>query len=658
MPITFSAPYKVQNGEPILITGWDATHDNGGKKFKRKIVIKKLQRKLEKLKNEAKETNTKIRIQTILKMGKNQWRNSQTHDVEDGVVPMYMPDVDYDGAGYVEDTGKYEAFKLVVIREPLGGGCSSNSKGNHCFYLCLQKLLDKDMMIKVFGTPYDFKDWLGIGKEDLVQIKHMESIERLFEKKRIKINLYVSGDEMYVSRGLRRLEAGKPAVQYARRIDLILKDNHFTINDEPEGFTRQKVRGGTREEKPLVVYEIKGDDVECYTETDGGKQNSFVMTLEQKRQDREKPESAKYNYLPFKATSKCPTMKDFYNEMKKNNEELVKATDGKINFISANGIRNAAIKFYRSKNKTVLFQPITQNEQEWIMAASIGSMMWGKKEYRGYGRVYDFVSCYPSIMKNQHFLLPYRQGEFHRIKELKTEHIPYGIYRVRGLSPPKTPLSSSNVPPTQDGVPLFRQNPKNYYTHFDLQYARDELGYEITLVQDDKPNCLTYTRDKLVCGSEVFGKTIDYLFDLKKKGVGGAKLLINILWGGLCKYRTTEVRATQKHPREIFDIRELEGLKMPTDETYIAKLLPKSAAFECAEARMKPFLLAYGRRKINRRMKPIAKHIVRVHTDGFIVDSPDVDVGELGDDIGDLKIEKEADEIYVKNCIEIDWGAA
>ena len=79
-----------------------------------------------------------------------------------------------------------------------------------------------------------------------------------------------------------------------------------------------------------------------------------------------------------------------------------------------------------------------------------------------------------------------------------------------------------------------RQNKYNYYTHIDITRAR-ELQYNITILEDDEPNFLNYSREKTINACQAFRPFVDYMYQLKSNNIPGAKNILNCLWGALCE---------------------------------------------------------------------------------------------------------------------------
>jgi hypothetical protein len=98
----------------------------------------------------------------------------------------------------------------------------------------------------------------------------------------------------------------------------------------------------------------------------------------------------------------------------------------------------------------------------------------------------------------------------------------------------------------------------------------------------------------------------------------------------------------------IYEGREVMSI-LPTDEgELIFETAIKQKFYETNFARIKPFLLAYGRVKICNIILTNLDEVVRVHTDGIICKSKITNV-ELGNDIGMLKFEGEGNVKILNN---------
>ena len=135
-----------------------------------------------------------------------------------------------------------------------------------------------------------------------------------------------------------------------------------------------------------------------------------------------------------------------------------------------------ALTLFNHFNKTIVPEKIKQVESEWLQKSSYAALTWANK-YEGPAYAYDICSHYPALMSHKLMFFPIKEGTFHKIidDDIK-ERVPYGIYRCV-------------IDIDENAKQLFRYNQFNYYTHIDIQVAK-ELGLKITMIQDDQPNQL------------------------------------------------------------------------------------------------------------------------------------------------------------------------
>jgi len=203
------------------------------------------------------------------------------------------------------------------------------------------------------------------------------------------------------------------------------------------------------------------------------------------------------------------------------------------------------------------------------------------------------------------------------------DNIPYGIYHCKIRGPQNK---------------VFKFNNDDLYTHIDIRLARKN---NMTITMLEGTNALIWSRDKLKTGKQLFGDYVDLLYRFKKKGVKGAKLLLNILWGALCETQKNKKSVSFNELTEIPRdnvINRISPCLINDGNTHV-QLIEKETMFKTDYARMKPFLLAYSRENIIELYRPYKEHVKWVHTDGFILDT-NIDI-KVGQDIGDLDIEAE-----------------
>lgn len=344
------------------------------------------------------------------------------------------------------------------------------------------------------------------------------------------------------------------------------------------------------------------------------------------------------------------TLEESYEETVKAAEDIKKLSKGKLNMFFTGSIFKTVLNyFYSNMNNfresdkkdcpcTVLIpDPITKKEAKWIKDATTGSIQFGEK-YKGEAYAYDIVSFYPSMQISRFLPVPYKQGEFLKLTQKEFEENTYvkvGIYRAK-------------IIPTGNYKKQFRINNSNKYTNIDIRRAR-ELGYDVKIIEDEKPNCLIYKKNTYKLGSKIFRKTINYLYSFKREIPDNkiAKLLVTSLWGALSQHNRMPVYVnSDDNIVNIDKSRYIEGFNIDpkTGEIMSVEVTNPDTVYETDWARFTPFLLSLGREYISKLMEPHIDHIHRCHTDGFISDKK-LDI-ETGRELGNLKYEG-----YYKKCI-------
>jgi hypothetical protein len=154
----------------------------------------------------------------------------------------------------------------------------------------------------------------------------------------------------------------------------------------------------------------------------------------------------------------------------------------------------------------------------------------------------------------------------------------------------------------------------------------------IELIQDGQPNFLCYNIKEN--GHFLFHNYFNEFYQLKQKNKG-AKILLNILWGALCEtnhynYHCDYNKSLAIDDAELTDIRHNNGLKVKC-------VFYKQHYYKTNWARIKPWVLSYGRAKLFFRYRKYEEDIVRINTDGFYTKTKqDIQPSE---DMGYLKYE-------------------
>jgi hypothetical protein len=166
---------------------------------------------------------------------------------------------------------------------------------------------------------------------------------------------------------------------------------------------------------------------------------------------------------------------------------------------------------------------------------------------------------------------------------------------------------------------------------------------------DEDTNALVYN-GRFASGTYCFGEYADYIFDLKKRGVVGAKNLCSASYGKWLqkKKNYTSIDVMKDgfyYPEGHAEIsREIIG-----EHKMIITTHKENEFFKVPFARFGPFLLAYARKKMYDTMTKLTTldNIVRIATDGFI-SKVKLDIEE-SEEMGALKYKGYCKECFVGN---------
>lgn len=322
-----------------------------------------------------------------------------------------------------------------------------------------------------------------------------------------------------------------------------------------------------------------------------------------------------------------------------NDARKIKAlTNGKINMFKIADFKKIALKFFYDTVKDIKTEPIDHDEAEFILKSTIGSIMVCEKGFRGKSYHYDFKSYYPSIMQRQQTKYPIKRGEFLTLTQKEfdeMEFMKFGIYRAK--------VTSNNK--------YFRVNPENYYTHTDLQYAKDQK-MKIEIIEVEK-NFLYYSSDKLMNGNKLFKEFVSTFYPIRKEATC-AKIILNILWGSLIE-KTYELKEYDLSEEcSIPEKAIIKEMYNSNNGTMIVRYtMPGQSLYKHEYGRIGTFLLAYGRKQILKTIEPFIDDVVYIHTDGFRCKHKQDLV--LGENIGDLEYEgkDKVEIISIKKIIKI-----
>jgi len=562
-------------------------------RFTRKQIKKLAQEQSERLKEENK---FKGQISVSLKYPIG-WRSGYFTDFGDHVILYDHSDSD----NTLEEPDTFKEFRVYVMKtKTRKGGCN---KTNDCLYDALKEIIPLELP---WESPEELKSYLNLKRNDKISIDDIEKIEE-----QIKQKISVTGDHIYTS--IKKSD---------HVIKLTLLNGHYTLKNE---YITQK--GIANEEKIPLIYQRdnENNNYRVYNK------KRYRISIETFQKIRNKPRSSEYTLIPIEENK---TLEETYEDFIKN-ANLLKEETNLINLYKTGTNKKTALDLFYKLNRCINPELIEQDEAIWIQNASYSAMCWADN-YEGKAYKYDVCSMYPSIMKDHQMLFPLKRGTFKKLTKEEFNNLKfymYGIYRAK-----------------IKGNKLFRANKKNYYTHIDLNRAKD-LNLEIELIIDKEPNILHYPRKDLIQGDKLFGSYVDLLFKLKKKKIKIAKKLLNILWGSLTEKNTIKISIDDNgNTEEIKDNRTLLSINPINDTQTMIQFVKNDNYYETNYARIAPFLLAKGRFLITKLMKPYINNIKRVHTDGIISDIKlDFDSNELvlnSQGLGKMKYEG-----YCKNCI-------
>ena len=516
-----------------------------------------------------------------------------------------------DSDAYYEESS-YGSIE-IYLSEGVFGSSGGTNENNDCLYNCLWYFLHDQIP---WENDFQMKKALKIPVHDKVNISYMPRLEHL-----LNMSINITGDFIYTS-----------SLNSNKIIDLFLLNEHFTIDYKK--IDKKVYNVGTGERMPILYNKF----------TNVGYDGTEYRKLT--RQEIDDSIHFKSCNILIKAGDKDKrNLKEQYDEFILEADIFLKETKSVINMYKSGNIPETALNLFDRYTHHIKNPPqIKQAEGNWIQDSKQGALIFAKTDnYIGQGYSYDVKSHYPSIMSSS-MLFPIGEGEFKKISQDEFNGLAfyqYGIYRCH-INGPKNYQ--------------FKINKRNKYTHIDLNEAK-RLNLNITLICDDQPNFLYYSRDKLITGKELFKPYMDFVYDLKERKIvksRRAKELLNVLWGKLSQLKVKLFRI-EANPLEITNIDNNATIHTITpynDGSRMIHVLKNDKMFKSSFARLAPFLLSKGREKIAKIIDPIQNIVLRCHTDGIICSEEPKNI-KLGCKMGDLAFEGYKNKIQIKNCNEI-----
>ncbi len=345
--------------------------------------------------------------------------------------------------------------------------------------------------------------------------------------------------------------------------------------------------------KQIIVYhqDIDKEQATLYN----GEQYS-TMKLSEIMDIRKRPFD--YSFILIKTDDE--NLEEYYQSYTKDVKDLYDSTDGYINLYRCNSVVQEGLRVFKSL-QDIEVDPIQDFEVPYISSCG-GGMRIGEK-YEGPAWKYDKRSFYPFIMSTK-LGFPIKQGSF---KEILKKHFNTGANVGAGIYHCKIEATNPK---------LFTELKSNMYTHHEVNWAK-KLGLKMELLEE---RYLSYERELSTSGGKLFGKYTHMLYPLKIKGNKLAKLMLNSLWGFLVsKNHYKYYRVVDEMELRDTDV-VLEMMPQPNGK-YMFKICNKNnkSPFKYDYARIKPFLLGYGRVYMHRQVQYHgAENIVFSHTDSII----------------------------------------
>ena len=559
-----------------------------------------------------KEKNVNGGLMVAMDYGTLSWKSGKYRDIGD-CVHLYNPNESYNLENVYEEPESIKSFVIYLILKDKGLNAGGDSEHNDCLYDALKEYLPN--IDDVFGTAQNFKiQHLKLHRDDKVPLYKIDVVEKKLEN--YKIN--VRGDYIRTS-----------TIKSEKTINLTLYNGHY--KEDTEALKKKSFIPFSRfkEKKPLL-YNPKTFEV-C----DGEK----IWKIPKKEfYDMKRDFHNEYIFIETMRMRKEEELKtnmyEQYEKFVRVATELRDKSKGLINMFKTGSFRDTALILFDKFVKFLNPENLEQDESEWIDKALFSALISCEK-YKGMLYKYDVKSMYPAMMTST-LKFPIKRGEFKIIKDFGEKYIEFGIYRCE-----IKPSSDENI------NKLFKINHDNYYTSIDVTNAK-KLGLEINLIQDEKPNCLFYSREKTITFSEAFKNYVKVLFPLKNEGIEYSKHILNILWGALTqKNKIHDYVGEESNIDRDEEIIELYPCSSDETQTII-KTIKHRNFYKTPYARIGPFLTSQGRKMMSDLMYDEREYIKRVCTDGFLTTRKIHE--NVNVEIGCLKYEGYNEDGEIRNC--------
>lgn len=282
-----------------------------------------------------------------------------------------------------------------------------------------------------------------------------------------------------------------------------------------------------------------------------------------------------------------------------------------------NNILTFMKRFIKSDYK--YYEIITKQEEEYYLKCNRGGLQYcNPGKYNCWG--YDFKMFYPSIMAEQNFKFPIKQGIIQDITEIPVK-FKYGVYNIAIIT------DDNNF------KKVFNFSKQNYYTHNSLNfvlYYNKKYNANIKL-EILSSKALIYNDDMLVSGFSVFNCWYNRLLDLKREFPNNKliKSLASRCWGALCSQNIVIKTEHQINAEGITISRDFSKdyyihETIPKDSGDVYELIKSDKQLYKLQFRFKAFITDYARIKIAKFALKDIDDIIRIQTDGIVYTKPKI----------------------------------
>jgi hypothetical protein len=519
------------------------------------------------------------------------------------------------------------------------GGGTFVDYHNDCLFRALSKACNGDMP-KDIKTKIGLKRYLNLERDDKIGIENIEKIEKLFyEKHNTSIN--VSGEYVYDTK-----------LNCPKNINLELKNEHYKLKNNKNKnnaltgnfFVKPKSKNEVYIYHEFLnnIYLYNGTLTTCnrkqlyklYDENIMCKSKDIrIRTLNTSEQKQEYIESI---------------LKSEYEETIKLYDEMYEMSKNQINLYKYRSLKDCAIDILRMNSEMVKSPEfVNERESQWISESFMGGFQFYKDCENVDATTIDINSAYSSVMIRK-LSIPICEPTFIHYKH-ETKYFKFGVYRCKVLNKDNIDVSHK----------ITASEKRNKFNHIYLNICIN-AGLTIEMIEDDECNAMIYDEDKLIKCQDLFGKYIDYFYELKKKKCKLAKSFLNVLYGAMAQKNIHYKIASEKKQLNL-DItkHEFNLIFCIFKDIDNPDLMPKTQFeytnkrfyYKTAYARISPFISSHLYKLLVDKLDKIDKNdILKIHTDSITIKNFDKYKSQfkLSDEIGDWKIENQ-NNISIKN---------